>query len=217
MHYEMASFIDHTLLSPIASHEQIMQLCYEGATWKCASVCVHPYFVPLAVKELKGSACKVTTVVGFPLGQNMKQIKLIEAKRALDDGAEELDVVMNLSALKEGLVDVVLEELSALRLASGVNVLKVIIETALLTDKEKHVACDLVLESGADFVKTSTGFAKVGATAEDVQLLRTCVGARIGVKASGEIHTFESAKKMLAAGASRLGCSQTRAILFPEG
>lgn len=217
MHYQLASFIDHTLLSPIASHEQIIQLCHEGAMWKCASVCVHPYFVPLAIKELTGSACKVSTVVGFPLGQNMQQIKITEAKRALDDGADELDIVMNLSALKEGLVDVVLEELSALRQVASTSVLKVILETALLTDKEKQLACELALESGADFVKTSTGFAKAGATIEDVDLLRTCVGVKMGVKASGGIHTFESAKKMLAAGASRLGCSQTRAILFPEG
>lgn len=214
MQSHIASFIDHTLLSPIARQKEILTLCRQGSQWGCASVCVHPYFVELAAKELQGSLCKVTTVVGFPLGQNHLATKVFETKKAIDDGADEIDVVLNISALKEGLDAFVLEELCAIREASGMHLLKVIIETAYLSNQEKRLACELVMQAGADYVKTSTGFASLGATLEDVELLRTLVGSKIGVKASGGIRSLEMAKNMLKAGASRLGCSHTEAILL---
>jgi deoxyribose-phosphate aldolase len=170
--------------------------------------------VELAARELKGSLCKITTVVGFPLGQNLLATKVFEIKKAVEDGADEIDMVMNISALKEGLLDDVLEEVSATRLACTTHILKVIIETAYLTDAQKQTACELIIQAGADFVKTSTGFAQQGALVEDVKLLRTLVGSKIGVKASGGIRNLEIAKSMLQAGASRLGCSHTEAIIF---
>ncbi len=214
MSQHIASFIDHTLLSAISTRKDIIKLCREGNEWECACVCVNPYFVELAAKELKGSLCKVTTVVGFPLGQNLLATKVFEIKKALEDGADEIDMVINISALKEGLIEDVLEELSAARLACKTHILKVIIETAYLTDAQKQSACELIIQSGADFVKTSTGFAPHGALIEDVKLLRTLVGSKVGIKASGGICTLEVAKSMLHAGASRIGCSHTEAIIF---
>jgi deoxyribose-phosphate aldolase len=214
MQKSIASFIDHTILSPVAKKEDIISACQQADMWGCASVCIHPYFVKLATKELQGSLCKVTTVVGFPLGQNCFPTKVFETKKALEEGADEIDVVLNISALKQGLDSFVLDELCSIKEASNFHIVKVIIETAYLADHEKKLACELILRSGADFVKTSTGFAKFGATVDDVLLLRKLVGSKIGVKASGGIGTLEVAESMLRAGASRIGCSQTEAIVF---
>lgn len=204
---------DHTLLKPEATREQVKKICDEAKEHHFASVCVNGYYTSYVAEQLKGTDVKVCTVVGFPLGMAESSVKLFETKAALAAGADEIDMVINVGALKDGKDDYVFEEIKALKAACGTKTLKVIIETCLLTKDEKVRACRLAQRAGADFVKTSTGFSAGGAKAEDVALMRKTVGATMGVKASGGIHTAEEAETMVDAGASRLGTSATLAIL----
>lgn len=203
----IASLIDHTLLKPEATAAQVKELCKEARTYDFASVCVNPYFVKLAVEELQGAKSKVCTVIGFPLGASTAKTKAFETKDAIANGADEIDMVLNIGALKAGQYDVVLEDMKAVREAAGEKLVKVILETCLLTDEEKEKACELAVEAKLDFVKTSTGFSTGGATAEDVALMRRIVGAELGVKASGGVRSLEDVEKMVAAGANRIGAS----------
>lgn len=206
---DFANYIDHTLLRPDATRTQIRKLCEEARTHGFASVCVNPYFVPQATKELQGSKVKVCTVVGFPLGCTPTMVKVAETKWAIEHGAQEVDMVMNVAAAKSAEWDVVEKDIQALAEAchkSGV-LLKVILETCLLTDDEKKRACEAAWKAGADFVKTSTGFSTGGATVADVKLMRSIVGQNLGVKASGGIKDAATAEAMIAAGATRLGTS----------
>ena len=203
----LAKVIDHTLLKPTATREQIETLCREAAEHGFCSVCVNPYWVPLAAKMLKGTGVKTCTVIGFPLGANTTEVKVFEAKTALENGADELDMVINIGALKSKDYDTVLQDIRALRALGDNFVLKVIIETSELTDEEKVKACELAAEAKADFVKTSTGFTKGGATVHDVALMKKSIPAGMQVKASGGVRTREDAEAMLAAGATRLGAS----------
>ncbi len=207
-------FFDHTILKAEATETQVAQICDEALANDFASVCVNQYYTKLVAERLKGSDVKVCTVVGFPLGMSDTRVKAFETKAAIEDGAEEVDMVINVGALKDGKYEYVLNDIKTLKEACGKDVvLKVIIETCLLTDGEKVKACELAKEAGADFVKTSTGFSTGGAKAEDVALMRRTVGAGMGVKASGGIHTAEEAQSMIDAGASRLGTSATLAII----
>ncbi len=201
----LASYIDHTLLKPTATKADILKLCEEAKQYHFASVCVNPCWVSLCADVLKGSGVKVCTVIGFPLGANTSEIKAQEAALAIKQGAEEVDMVINIGALKEGNTDYVYQDILAVRKASEGKILKVIIETSYLTDEEKKTVCQLCAKAGADFVKTSTGFSSAGATAEDVKLMKEASG--IKVKASGGVRTKEDALKMIEAGASRLGAS----------
>ena len=201
----LASYIDHTLLKPTATKADILKLCEEAKQYHFASVCVNPCWVALCAEVLKGSGVKVCTVIGFPLGANTSEIKAEEAALAIKQGATEVDMVINIGALKEGNIDYVYQDILAVRKASEGKILKVIIETSYLTDEEKKTVCKLAAKAGADFVKTSTGFSNAGATAEDVKLMKEASG--IKVKASGGVRTKEDAIKMIEAGASRLGAS----------
>lgn len=205
--------IDHTLLKPDASPEQIVKLCEEAKQFDFMSVCVNPAYVPLAAECLKGSGVKVCTVIGFPLGMNLTKTKVEEAELCIKEGAEEIDMVINVGMLKAGHDDYVKEEIRLLKEVAGSKVLKVIIETCLLTDEEKVRACKLSKEAGADFVKTSTGFSTGGATVHDVKLMRETVGPNMGVKASGGVRTHEDLIAMVEAGASRIGTSNGTKIL----
>ena len=211
----LASLIDHTLLKPDASKDDIARICREAREHRFASVCVNPYWVRFAAHELKGAPVKVCTVVGFPLGANRTRTKRFEAETALADGATELDMVQNLGALRSGNSELVRQEielLAALAHDSGA-LLKVILETSLLSPEEKRMACELAVAGTADFVKTSTGFSSSGAIAADVRLMREAVGKSIGVKASGGIRTLASLREMVAAGANRIGTSSGVQIL----
>lgn len=200
--------IDHTLLAPDATKAQILKLCEEAKEYDFASVCVNPGWVKLCAKELhEVSRVKVCTVVGFPLGATSTESKVFETKQALADGADEIDMVINIGMLKDKEDAYVRDEIHALKEACGNHILKVIIETCLLTDEEKVRVCLLSKEAGADFVKTSTGFSKWGAKVEDVALMRKTVGPEMGVKASGGVRNKEDAKAMVEAGATRLGTS----------
>lgn len=212
---ELASYLDFTLLKADATIADISRVCSEAAALHAASVCVNPIWVPRAHGLLEGTGVRTCTVIGFPLGATTAATKLQEARVALSDGASELDMVINVGALKGGDVAYVEGEVADLaRLAHGEGaLLKVIIETCLLTDDEKRAACRLAHTAGADFVKTSTGFSTGGATVEDVRLMRETVGPDMGVKASGGIRTLDSALAMIEAGASRLGVSAAREIL----
>lgn len=215
----LAQMIDHTLLSPAATPEQIQELCAEAREYHFATVCINPLYVALAVSELADSDVGVCTVVGFPLGATPTGIKVCEATQALTQGALEVDMVLPIGLLKAGEHDVVREDIAAVASvchAYGAH-LKVIIEAALLTDEEKVTACELSQEAGADFVKTSTGFAKSGAQVEDVRLMRKTVGDALGVKAAGGIHSYEEAMAMIEAGANRIGASQGIAIVEGAG
>ena len=213
----IASYIDHTLLKPDATGEQIDQLCAEAREYGFASVCVNPYYVARCVKNLKGTDVKVCTVVGFPLGATTAESKAFEALQAIASGAKEIDMVMNVCAMKSGHTKAIEQEIQALAAAvEGQAILKVIIETCLLTDEEKNQACRIARRSGADFVKTSTGFSTGGATVEDVALMRKAVGAKLGVKASGGIRDYATAKAMSEAGATRIGASAGVAIVKEE-
>jgi len=214
----LAKMIDHTLLKPGATNEMITQHCHEARKFHFASVCVNPTHVRLCVELLQNSDVKVCTVVGFPLGANTTAVKVFEAKNAIDNGATEIDMVMNVGALKSGDKDLVLEDIrEVVAIAHAANSLvKVIIETALLTEDEKIQACLLVKEAGADFVKTSTGFSGGGATIADVRLMRETVGPELGVKAAGGIGTYQDAVNFIAAGATRLGASAGVKILQGE-
>lgn len=213
----IAAFIDHTLLSPTATAEEIDRLCAEALQYGFASVCVNPYYVPRCVRNLEGSDVKVCTVVGFPLGATTVESKAFAALQAVKSGAAELDMVINLSAVKSGNWKAVEQEIQALAaVAEDTVVLKVILETCLLTEREKIRACQTAVRAGAHFVKTSTGFSTGGATVEDVALLRKTVGPEIGVKASGGIRDYAAAKAMLEAGATRIGTSSGVAIIKQE-
>lgn len=205
--------IDHTLLKQDATPEDIVNLCEEAKQYDFMSVCVNPAYVPLASECLKGSDVKVCTVIGFPLGMNLTRTKIDEAKLCISQGANEIDMVINVGMLKANQDDYVREEIKLLKEVAGKNVLKVIIETCLLTDEEKVRACTLAKEAGADFVKTSTGFSKGGATPEDVKLMRETVGPDMGVKASGGVRTHEDLLKMVEAGANRIGTSNGTKII----
>ena len=216
---EVAGLIDHTLLKPDAKRGDVAHLCEEARSAHFASVCINPCWVPLAVAELVDSAVKVCTVIGFPLGASRTAAKVAEAKLALLDGARELDMVLNIGALRSGDYDAAGEEIAALSdlvHASGA-VLKVILETCLLSDEEKRKACRLAADAKADFVKTSTGFSTGGATVEDVTLMRREVGPCMGVKASGGVRTLAALAAMVEAGATRIGTSSGMAILREAG
>jgi len=202
---ELNKYIDHTLLKPEASEEQILKLCDEALEYGFYSVCVNSCHVPLAVDKLSGSDVKVAAVAGFPLGAMSTASKVFEAREAVEAGASEIDMVINVGALKEGRYEYVLHEIAAL--VDVCPCLKVIIETCLLTDDEIVKACELAVQAGADFVKTSTGFSTGGATAEAVSLMRNTVGDKAKIKASGGIRTLADAKKFIELGADRLGCS----------
>ncbi|MCR4820033.1 MAG: deoxyribose-phosphate aldolase [Elusimicrobiales bacterium] len=208
--------IDHTLLKAVATKEQIVKLCEEARQYHFASVCVNPANVSLAAEQLKGSGVKVCTVIGFPLGANTSVVKAFEATDAIANGADEVDMVINVGAMKAGDTELVYNDIKAVRDASAGKLLKVIIETCYLTDEEKVKACELSKKAGADFVKTSTGFGTGGATAEDVALMRKTVGPDMGVKASGGIRDAAAAAAMVKAGANRLGCSAGVAIAQSE-
>jgi deoxyribose-phosphate aldolase len=212
---QLAKMIDHTLLKPYAIREDIVRLCDEAKKYSFAAVCVHPTYVHLASNLLSGSGVKVDTVIGFPLGANTPKTKAGEAEIAIADGAEELDMVINIGALKSGDLHLVRKDIVAvLTMAQKGNVtLKVIIEACYLTDDEKVKVCQIIQDLGCDFVKTSTGFGDYGAKVEDVKLLRKIVGSQMGVKAAGGIRTYEDALKMINAGASRLGASSGIKIL----
>lgn len=199
--------IDHTLLAPDATESQIKKICDEAKEHHFASVCVNPSWVSFCAKELKGTDSKVCTVIGFPLGATSTKSKEEELKQAIIDGAEELDMVINIGKLKDHQDEYVENEIHALKQLCGNLVLKVIIETCLLTDEEKVRVCLLAKKAGADFVKTSTGFSKGGATKEDVALMRKTVGPEMGVKASGGVRTKEDMEDMIKAGATRIGTS----------
>ena len=204
---DIAGYIDHTVLAADATKERIESLCREAAEYGFASVCVNSCWVPLAARLLEGSTSKVCTVVGFPLGAMESDAKAYEARKAVENGADEIDMVINVGFLKSGMTDEVLEDIKAVRKACEGHTLKVIIETCLLSDEEKRIACELSAKAGADYVKTSTGFSTGGATAEDVRLMRSVVGDRLGVKASGGIRDYKTALAMIEAGASRIGAS----------
>lgn len=208
----IAHMIDHTLLKPNATQEEIGKLCEEAKKFCFASVCVNPSYVPMAAQLLKGSGVKVCTVVGFPLGSTTPTVKAIEARDAIANGADEIDMVINVGALKSGNSQLALDDIKAVREATRGKVLKVILETSLLTREEKIKACQLSREAGADFVKTSTGFSSGGATVEDIQLMRQTVGPQMGIKASGGVRDLEFAKKLIAAGATRIGASASVSI-----
>ncbi len=209
----IASYIDHTVLAADATEEKIQKLCNEAKEWKFASVCVNTCWTKFCAQELKGTGVNVCTVVGFPLGAMCTKAKAFEAKCAVEDGATEVDMVINIGLLKDHKDDLVEEDIREVKKACGDKVLKVIIEACLLTDEEKVRACELSVKAGADFVKTSTGFSKWGAKVEDVALMRKTVGPNVGVKAAGGIRTYEDAMKMIEAGANRLGCSAGIAIV----
>lgn len=206
---DLAKYIDHTLLKADATYAEIDQLCDEARKYGFASVCVNPFHVRRCKTALRGTDVKTCTVIGFPLGATPKEVKALEARQALRDGATELDMVVNIGALKSGDLQTVYEDIRLVREAAheGGALLKVIIETALLTDAEKVAACEQSKRARADFVKTSTGFSTAGATSEDVALMARAVDHRLGVKASGGVRSAEDAQKMIAAGATRIGAS----------
>ena len=205
----IARMIDHTILKPDATPDEIAQLCYEARKYEFASVCVNPTHVKMCAELLRGSGVKVCTVIGFPLGASSPEVKAYETETALRDGATEIDMVINIGALKAKDYDLVAKDINGVvRMAHSAGALvKVIIETALLSDEEKKIASLLTKEAGADYVKTSTGFASGGATAEDIALIREVVGPELGIKASGGVKDFADAEKMVFAGATRIGAS----------
>ena len=205
---------DHTILKADATRKDVKRVCDEAMAYSFCSVCVNSYYVPYVANLLHGSDVKICSVVGFPLGAMSTRAKALEAKIAVMDGADEIDMVINVGALKDRDYSVFLEDIKAVKEACGEKVLKVIIETCLLTDDEKVKACELAKEAGADFVKTSTGFGTAGANVEDVRLMRETVGPDMGVKASGGIHDKEFAKELVDAGANRLGTSATLKFLL---
>lgn len=209
-----ASMIDHTLLKAEATKEQIEKLCAEAKEFGFASVCVNPTWVKYCSELLQDSNVLVCTVIGFPLGANTTAVKVFEAKDAIANGAQEVDMVINIGALKDQNFELVQADIAAVvEAAKGSAIVKVIIETCLLTEEEKVKACELSVAVGADFVKTSTGFSTGGATAEDIALMRKTVGPELGVKASGGVRSLEDMQKMVEAGATRIGASSGVAIM----
>lgn len=206
----IAKMIDHTILKPNVTDAEVIKVCDEAKTHGFFSVCVNPYFVPLVAEQLKGTEVKVTSVIGFPLGANTTELKAAEAKKAVEDGAHEIDMVINVSALKDQKYDYVKADIAAVVNAiKGKAILKVILETCLLSKAEIVKACELSKEAGAQFVKTSTGFSTGGATPEDVKLMKDSVGDALEVKASGGVRDYETAKNVIDAGATRIGASSS--------
>jgi deoxyribose-phosphate aldolase len=212
---EIARLIDHTLLKPDATPDKIVKLCAEARDNGFASVCVNPYWVPVVIRELAGSAVKACTVIGFPLGANSTATKVFETRDALQAGAQEIDMVINVGALIGGDTSTVQTDIAGVvREAHAAGaIVKVILETCLLSNDQKVTACKLCVEAGADFVKTSTGFSTGGATLDDVRLMRQTVGPKLGVKASGGVRSYDEVMKMVQAGATRIGTSSGIAIL----
>ena len=212
---KIARTIDHTLLKADATQDQIAQLCYEARKHGFAAVCVNPAYVKLCSQLLQGTPVHVCTVVGFPLGATPPEVKTYEAQQSIDDGATEVDMVINIGALKSKDYALVERDIASVARTchAGGSILKVIIEAALLSDEEKVIACQLAKAAGADYVKTSTGFGPGGATVHDVELMRRAVGPEMGVKAAGGIGSYEDAKAMVAAGATRIGASAGVKIL----
>ena len=206
-------YFDHTILKADATAEQVEKVCREAIEYDFASVCVNQYRTKMVADILRDTDVKVCTVVGFPLGAVSTAVKKYEAECAMNDGADEIDMVINIGALKDGDYDYVLSDIKGVRETCTDITLKVIIETCLLNDEEKRQACVIAEKAGADFVKTSTGFSTGGAKTEDVAIMRDTVGDRLGVKASGGIHTYDEAMSMINAGADRLGTSATLDIL----
>ncbi|MCM3737021.1 deoxyribose-phosphate aldolase [Bacillus cytotoxicus] len=213
----IAKLIDHTVLKPDTKKEDVMKVLEEAKKYNFASVCINPTWVKLAAEELAGHDVDVCTVIGFPLGANTTETKVFETKDVIAKGATEVDMVINVGALKDGDNELVEKDIyEVVQAAKEKALVKVIIETCLLTDEEKVRACQLAVKAGADFVKTSTGFSTGGATAEDIALMRKTVGENVGVKASGGVRTREDAEKMVEAGASRIGASASVAIVLNE-
>lgn len=212
---DVARLIDHTQLKPETTRDQIRQLCAEAREFEFASVCVNPFWVPFCADLLAGSPVEVCTVIGFPLGANRTKTKVAETEEACRNGATEIDMVINIGALKGDELEVVADDIAAVAEAAHAKdaIVKTIIEAALLTDEEKVEACTAAKSVGADFVKTSTGFGPGGATVHDVALMRRVVGADVGVKAAGGVHNFEEARQMVDAGATRIGASAGVAIV----
>ena len=211
---EMAKYLDDTLLKADATPEQIVKICEEAKTYGCASVCVNSSYVPLVAKELSGSEVKTRCVIGFPLGACTSESKAAETADSIEKGANEVDMVIQIGRAKAGEWDYVKSDIEAVvKAAAGKAIVKVIIETCLLTDEEKIKACQIAKEAGADFVKTSTGFSTGGATVEDIRLMRETVGKDMGVKASGGVRDFEKVQAMIDAGATRIGTSSAAGIL----
>lgn len=214
---ELAKMIDHTLLKPEATAEQIKKLCEEARDYGFASVCINPCQVKLAAKMLRDTDVKVCTVIGFPLGANTSEVKAYETKDAIENGAEEIDMVMNIGAMKSGDYELVKKDVQAVvDAAKGRTIVKVILENCLLEKDEIKKACEICKQAGADYVKTSTGFNKSGATVEDVELMRETVGDEMGVKAAGGIRDTKTAMAMVGAGASRIGASSSMKIISGE-
>ncbi len=210
---EIAAMMDHTLLKATATPEQIKKLCAEAKEIGSASVCVNPVNVALAAQELKGSSVKVCTVIGFPLGANTSAVKAFETKDAIANGADEVDMVINIGALKSGNLQALEDDIRAVVQAANGTLVKVIIECCYLTDEEKVAACKACAAAGADYVKTSTGFGTGGAVAADVALMKKSIPANMKVKAAGGMHSWDEAIAMVEAGASRLGVSASLKIL----
>ncbi|HCL00955.1 MAG TPA: deoxyribose-phosphate aldolase [Lachnoclostridium phytofermentans] len=204
---EIFKTVDHTLLTQTATWQDIKQICDDAITYQTASVCIPPSFVK-RVKEYVGDRMAVCTVIGFPNGYNTTYVKVMETKEAIDNGADEIDMVINLGDVKDGKFDEVLEEIRQIKKACGDKILKVIIETCLLTEQEKITMCDVVTKSGADYIKTSTGFSTAGATFEDIELFSKHVGEDVKMKAAGGIASFDDAIRFIDLGASRLGTSR---------
>lgn len=210
----LAKYIDHTILKANATEAEVIKVCDEAKTHNFYSVCVNPYYVALVADQLKDSEVKVTSVIGFPLGASTTEIKAQEALKAVIDGADEIDMVINVSALKDGKFNYVEKDISTVVEAiKGKAILKVILETCLLSDEEKIKACELSKSAGANFVKTSTGFSTGGATEADVKLMKSIVGDGMEVKASGAVRNYETALKMIEAGATRIGASSSVSIV----
>lgn len=210
---QWAQIMDHTLLAPDATQEDLKKLCQEAIEAETWSVCIHPSNIPMAKELLDGSSVKICTVVGFPLGQMTSEAKSFETAEAIFNGADEVDMVINVGRLKDGNEDYVREDIQAVVNSAKNTLVKVILETCLLTNEEIATACKIAKAAGADFVKTSTGFSKAGATVEHVKLMRETVGENMGVKASGGIRDLATAKAMVEAGATRLGVSASMKIL----
>jgi deoxyribose-phosphate aldolase len=204
----IAKMIDHTKLNPDATFEDIRKLCDEAKNYGFCSVCVNPFYVDYSKNLLKGTDIKVAVVVGFPLGATITSVKVLETEEAIKNGADEIDMVINIGALKSKKYDLVYNDIKKVVEKAQDKTVKVIIETCLLTEDEKVIACSIAKAAGAGFVKTSTGFSKGGATEEDIKLMRKIVGNNVGVKASGGIRTYEDAIKMIEAGANRIGASK---------
>ncbi|HBI92160.1 MAG TPA: deoxyribose-phosphate aldolase [Terrisporobacter glycolicus] len=217
MRQNIANMIDHTVLKAFSSKEDVIKVCKEAKEHGFFSVCINPTHIELAKQELEGSNVKVCTVIGFPLGANTSEVKAFETKDSIAKGAHEVDMVINIGALKDKNYDLVYKDIKAVVDAANKEALvKVIIETCYLTDEEKKIACELSVKAGADYVKTSTGFGTGGSTPEDIKLMRDVVGPNVGVKASGGVRTTEDAIKVIDAGASRIGASASISIATGE-